>query len=100
MSNLEEIFLSVWRQTLVDNSRTVVVADDTFRAHSTARQKLKQVDFSFDGRELRGVEQNPSTKSRWAALARKGMKVMQFLEHGKYAGVVADGKVHWYSEPT
>jgi hypothetical protein len=49
---------------------------------------------------LRGLEQNPYTKSRWALLAKKGAKVMQFLEHGKYVAVVADGKVHLYSEKT
>jgi hypothetical protein len=42
------------------------------------------------------LEQNAKTKSRWAALARKGQKVMQFLADGKYVAVVADGKVHVY----
>ena len=63
---------------------------------STAKQKLKQVDFRFDGRDFRALEQNPNTKSRWAAMARKGQKVMQFLDGGKYLAVVADGKVHLY----
>jgi len=31
-------------------------------------------------------------------MARKGAKVMQFLEHGKYIAVVADGRVHRYPE--
>jgi hypothetical protein len=50
----------------------------------------------FDGKDLRGLEQNPDTKSRWAAMARNGKKVMQLLEGGKYIAVVADGKVHLY----
>ncbi|HWY07342.1 MAG TPA: hypothetical protein VNY24_10810 [Candidatus Acidoferrales bacterium] len=62
----------------------------------TAKRKLKQVDFQYDGKELRGLEQNPETKSRWAAMARSGKKVMQFLEGGRYIAVVADGKVHFY----
>jgi hypothetical protein len=33
---------------------------------------------------------------RWAKMAREGGKVMQFLERGKYVGVVVDGKVHVY----
>jgi hypothetical protein len=41
------------------------------------------VDFVFDGKEIRGVEQNPQTKSRWAPMARSGKKVMQFLNEGR-----------------
>ena len=59
----------------------------------TPKQKLKQVNFQLYGRNFRGLEQNPDTKSRWAAMARSGQKVMQFLEDGsRYVAVVADGK--------
>jgi hypothetical protein len=54
------------------------------------------VDFIFDGRELRGLEQNPNTKSRWAQMAGEGAKVMQFLDRGKYVAAVTDGKVRLY----
>jgi len=47
---------------------------------------------------LRGLEQNPNTDSRWAQLARKGHKVMQFLDAGRYVGVVVDGKVTLYGK--
>jgi hypothetical protein len=57
---------------------------------------LKQVDFRFEEWELRGLEQNPETKSRWARVAGEGGQVMQFLERGKYVAVVVDGKVHVY----
>ena len=43
-----------------------------------------------------GVEQNPKTKSRWAAMARAGKKVMQFIQDGRYVAVVANGKVILY----
>jgi hypothetical protein len=56
------------------------------------------VDFRFDGKSLRGLEQNPDTKSRWAAMARAGKKVMQFLDGGRYVAVVCDGKVHRYQK--
>jgi len=46
--------------------------------------------------ELRGLEQNPNTESRWAKLARAGHKVMQFLSAGRYIGVVVNGKVTLY----
>lgn len=68
----------------------------------TAKSKLKPVDFRFEDRELRGLEQNPKTKSRWAKLAREGKRVMQFLEQflerGKYVAVAVDGKVHIYRQ--
>ena len=37
-------------------------------------RRLRQVDFLFDGKEIRGFEQNPDTKSRWAAMARDGRR--------------------------
>ena len=89
---LEEVFLAVWRQALLEEKKVVVVADDTFSVLITPKQKLKQVNFQLDGRNFRGLEQNPDTKSRWAAMARSGQKVMQFLEDGRYIAVVADGK--------
>jgi hypothetical protein len=50
----------------------------------------------FDGQVLRGLEQNPDTKSRWAKMAREGKKVMQFLDAGRYVAVVVDGKMKTY----
>ena len=92
-SPLESALVTVWQQSLVDNARSVTVEGEAFPVRTTAKQKLKQIDFRLEGRELRGLEQNPKTKSRWAALARKGSKVMQFLEHGRYIAVVVDGKI-------
>jgi hypothetical protein len=54
------------------------------------------VDFVFDGHEIRGLEQNPQTKSNWARLALSGRKVMQFLSDGRYIANVVDGKVTLY----
>jgi hypothetical protein len=62
-------------------------------------RQLRQVDFTFDGNIIRGLEQNPETKSRWARLAIGGKKVMQFLEGGRYITNVADGKVTLYGLP-
>jgi len=96
--NLQSALLSVWEQALVANAKSVTVAGEPFPVRTTPKQKLKQIDFRIDGREIRGLEQNPDTKSRWAALARKGSKVMQFLERGHYVAVVFDGKVRIYGE--
>lgn len=95
-ANLESALLSVWQQTLPDKKKTVELDGETYAVRQTAKSKLKQVDFRFEDRELRGLEQNPNTKSRWAKLAREGKQVMQFLEGGKYIAVVEDGKVHVY----
>jgi len=95
--SLEDALLNVWRQSLLENKRTVTLDGESFPVRSTVKRKLKQIDFQFEGKDLRGLEQNPDTKSRWAAMAREGKKVMQFLEGGRYVAVVADGKVHLYA---
>jgi hypothetical protein len=48
------------------------------------------------GPEIRGLEQNPDTKSNWAQMARAGKKVMQFLSEGRYVANVVDGKVTFH----
>ena len=50
----------------------------------------------FDEHAIRGLEQNPDAKSRWAQMARAGKKVMQFLSEGRYVANVVDGKVTRY----
>jgi hypothetical protein len=96
VATLEETLLAIWRQALVENLKVVAVGGDTFSVRTTRKRNLKQVDFEFEGRAYRGLEQNPDTKSRWAAMARSGSKVMQCSEQGAYIAVVADGKVHGY----
>jgi hypothetical protein len=93
---LEDALLAVWQQSLVKNKKTVALDDESFPVRFTAKRRLEQIDFQFDGRDLRGLEQNPDTKSRWAAMARAGKKVMEFLESGRYVAVVVNGKVHLY----
>ena len=92
-SALEEALLSVWRQALVEGKKRVRVGDDSYPVQHTAKSKLAQVDFEFDGQSIRGLEQNPATDSRWAQLARKGAKVMQFLIGGRYIAAISDGKI-------
>lgn len=95
-TEMEEVLVSVWRQALVDGRKAVTLGEQSFPVRETPKSKLKQVDFQFLDRELRGLEQNPHTKSRWAALARKGQRVMQFLEGGRYVAVVVDGQAKRY----
>jgi hypothetical protein len=92
-SELDEALLSVWRQALVEGKKRVVVGDNSYPLQRTSKSKLAQVDFDFGGQRIRGLEQNPATASRWAALARKGAKVMQFLIGGRYVAAIADAKI-------
>jgi hypothetical protein len=94
----EEAFICVWRQTLLEDSKAVELEGRRYPVKRTSRHRLRQVDFTCEGEQLRGLEQNPKTKSRWAQMAREGKKVMQFLSQGRYIGVVADGKLVAYSK--
>ena len=93
---LEEALLSVWRQTLDENLNLVELEGARFPVQRTQRRRLRHVDFVFGTQSLRGLEQNPETRSKWAAIARQGQKVMQFLSGGLYIGNVADGKLTIY----
>ena len=95
---LEEILISVWRQALVEEARTVTVGDQSFPVRRTSRSRLREVDFQLENHAMRGLEQNPKTTSRWARLARAGKKVMQ-LSAGRYIAVVVDGRVQFYGKP-
>jgi hypothetical protein len=98
-ATLEEILISVWRQALVEGARTVTLAGKSFPVRRTSRSRLREVDFQFEDHELRGLEQNPKTTSRWARLAREGKQVMQFLSAGRYLAVVVDGRAQFYGNP-
>jgi hypothetical protein len=92
----EQTLVEIWRQALVENADVVVLGTERYPVRLTPKRRLRQVDFVFDGNEIRGLEQNPETKSRWAQLARSGKRVMQFLEAGRYIANVADGEVTLY----
>src|SRR6266403_5619604 len=91
--SFEHTLIEVWRQALVENANVVELGKARYPVRKTPKRGLRQVDFVFDGNEIRGLEQNPETKSRWAQLARSGKKVMQFLIEGRYVANVADGTV-------
>lgn len=94
----EACILSVWKQALVESAKRVVVDGDSYSVRRTAKSKLAQVDFEFQGEPFRALEQNPKTQSRWAQIARKGEKVMQFLQGGRYIAVVHSGKIFTYGQ--
>ena len=84
--SFEQTLVEVWRQVLIENATEVELEGKRYSVRITPRKGLRHVDFVFDGNEIRGLEQNPNTKSRWAVLARSGKKVMQFLSEGRYRG--------------
>ena len=94
--SFEQALTEVWRQALVENSKVVKLETERYSVRRTPKRGLRQVDFVFDGNEIRGLEQNPETKSRWALMARSGKKVMQFLSEGRYVANIVDGKVTHY----
>jgi hypothetical protein len=81
---------------MLEDTEVVVLGDEKFPVRRTSRSRLREVDFQFEGHELRGLEQNPETGSRWAGLARQGKRVMQFLKQRRYVAVIVDGKVQFY----
>jgi hypothetical protein len=93
---LEDALISVWHQAFVEGAKTVTLEDVSYPIRRSSRSKLREVDFKFGEAQLRGVEQNPNTSSRWAKLAREGKQVMQFLSAGRYIANVVDGKVMLY----
>jgi hypothetical protein len=95
--SFEQVLIVVWRQVLVENVKVVVLETERYPVRLTPRRHLREVDFIFDGNEIRGLEQNPETKSRWAQMARAGKNVMQFLSEGRYVANVVDGKVTLYN---
>jgi hypothetical protein len=98
MTKFDETLIEVWRQALVENAKIVELAQERYPVRQTSKNHLRQVDFVFDGKTIRGLEQNPNTKSRWAQMARAGKKVMQFLSEGRYVANVVDGKVTYYGK--
>ena len=93
---LAETLISAWQQALVDEARTVAIEGRPYRLTRTRSRGLRVVDFEYAGRRLTGIEQNPETASKWAALARQGRPVMQFSMGGRYFAVVAEGKLTRY----
>jgi hypothetical protein len=95
---IEETLIEVWRQALVEKAKVVELDGKRYPVRQTPKRHLRQVDFMIEGNKIRGLEQNPQTKSRWAQMARSGKKVMQFLSEGGYIANVVDGKVTLYDK--
>jgi predicted Zn-ribbon and HTH transcriptional regulator len=91
--SFEQALIDDRRQVLVDHINEVKLGKDRYPIRLTLKRRWRQVGFTFDGNEIRGLEQRPQTKSRWAQMSCSGNKVMQFLSEGHYVAKVVDAKV-------
>ena len=57
--SFDDMIISVWRQTLIENEKIVELADKRYFVKRTSRHRFRQVDFTFEGQEFRGLEPNP-----------------------------------------
>jgi len=80
----------------VEDATVVELSSNHYPVKQTPKRGLRQVDFIYEGNQIRALEQNPETNSKWAKLARSGKKVMQFLRGGRYVAVVVDGNATLY----
>jgi len=90
---LGETLIAVWQQALAEERAAVMLEEKSYPVEKTRAKKLRTVEFAYGARRLTGIEQNPQTGSRWAALARQGKRVMQFSCEGRYIGNVCEGRL-------
>jgi hypothetical protein len=93
---LGETLISVWQQSLADGKDEIQLAGESFPVTVFRAKKLRSVEFSHGELLVMGIEQNPKTGSRWAALAREGNRIMQFRCKGRYIANVCEGKLFHY----
>ncbi|HET9001199.1 MAG TPA: hypothetical protein VFP86_16295 [bacterium] len=81
---------------MVEGQSEITLGRRRFPVDFTRRKQLRSVAFTHRRLRFFGIEQNPDTGSRWAAMARKGNPVMQFRYDGRYVANVSEGKVFRY----
>ena len=93
---LGETLISIWQQVLVEGKSSIELEGQSYSVGSTRAKKLRTVRFHFADYRLDGIEQNPETTSRWAALAGEGKRVMQFSYQHRYIANVCEGTLTRY----
>jgi hypothetical protein len=93
---LGETLVLVWQQSLADGLEAVNLGNETYPVTVIRTKNLRSVYFSYGELRIVGIEQNPATSSRWAALAREGKRIMQFRCQGRYVANVCEGKLVQY----
>ena len=90
------MLISAWQQSLVDGKGAVELESESFPVTVFRAKKLRSVEIRHGELDIIGIEQNPKTGSRWAALAREGKRIMQFRCQGRYVANVCEGKLLRY----
>jgi hypothetical protein len=93
---LGETLTTVWQQALADGQEEVDLGHESYPVTVFRTKKLRSVNFRYGELDIIGIEQNPATSSRWAALAREGSRIMQFRCKGRYIANVCEGKLLRY----
>jgi hypothetical protein len=93
---LGETLTMVWQQALADGQKAVELGHESYPVTVFRAKKLRSVNFRYGELGIIGIEQNPATSSRWAALAREGNRIMQFRCKGRYVANVCEGKLMHY----
>jgi hypothetical protein len=93
---LGETLISVWQQTLGEGRDDIELEGETYPVTVSRGKGLRMVEFDLGTCRVMGIEQNPKTESRWAELARKGSRIMQFRCKGRYVANVCEGKLLRY----
>jgi hypothetical protein len=93
---LGETLMLVWQQSLADGQEEVDLGQETYPVRVFRAKKLRSVEFSCGDLRIIGIEQNPATSSRWAAIAREGNRIMQFRCKGRYVANVCERKLLRY----
>jgi hypothetical protein len=99
MAELSDVLLDVWSQVLLHNSNIVKLGSNS-QFPRARRDVFARWNSPSAGKRSLGFNKNPDTKSNWAKMARSGIKVMQFIQEGRYIAVVAAGKVTIYGKRT
>lgn len=94
---LAETLIAVWQQVFAEGKTEVELEGKRYLVEATRAKKLRTLEFTYGSHAISGIEQNPHTSSRWAALARAGSRVMQFSCQRRYIGNVCEGKLVRYS---
>ncbi len=93
---LADTLISIWQQTLEEESGEVRLEDRAYRVKKTRSSHMRTLDFDYGDYLLTALEQNPSNYSRWSKMAKRGHKIMKFNYLGHFFGNVCDGKLNRY----
>jgi len=94
---LADTLISIWQQVMEEEAAEVKLESGSYRVKKTRSTHVKTLNFEYGEYLFTALEQNPEKKSRWAKMAKRGHKIMQFNYLGHFFGNVVDGKLTKFS---